>query len=67
VWADSVEGLSGPEDERDYLFSALMDIARGDQGSFAVTGRTPANPARVIVTVARFPRSAVTKIDMAPG
>jgi hypothetical protein len=65
--ADSVEGLSGPEDDRDYLFSALLDIAPGGQGGFDVTGRTPASPARVIVTVARFPRSAVIKIDMAPS
>ena len=65
IWADSVEGLSGPEDDRDYLFSNLMDIAPSDQASFDVTARTPTNPARVAVTVARFPRSAVIKVGMA--
>jgi hypothetical protein len=27
VWADSVEGLAGPDDRRDYQFGNLMDIA----------------------------------------
>ena len=31
VWADSVEGLAGPEDQRDYLFGNLMDIRPEDQ------------------------------------
>ncbi|HET9975201.1 MAG TPA: hypothetical protein VFQ68_43705 [Streptosporangiaceae bacterium] len=58
VWADSAEGLSGPEDRRDYLFSNLMDIAPAGQCAFDITSTTPASPSRVLVTVARFPRSS---------
>ena len=39
VWADSVEGLAGPEDQRDYLFGNLMDIRPEDQKGFDVTAR----------------------------
>jgi hypothetical protein len=66
VWADSVEGLAGPEDQRDYLFGNLMDIAPADQQAFEVTARTPANPSRVVVTVARFPRPSVRRVTTAP-
>lgn len=62
VWADSVEGLSGPDDSRDYLFSNLMDVAPADQHDFDVTGRMPSNANRVVVTVARFPRSSAIEI-----
>jgi hypothetical protein len=66
VWADSAEGLSGPGDQRDYVFGNLMDIAPGDQLSFDITKVTPAHPSRVIVTVARFPRSSVRHVTGAP-
>ena len=62
VWADSVEGLSGTEDQRDYMFGNLMDIAPADQHDFDITATTPANPSRVVVAVARFPRSSVRHI-----
>ncbi|HEY4854135.1 MAG TPA: hypothetical protein VII22_25390 [Streptosporangiaceae bacterium] len=62
VWADSVEGLTGPQDQRDYSFGNLMDIHPDDQNGFDITARTPADPRRVVVTVARFPRSAVVRI-----
>lgn len=65
VWADSVEGLAGPEDQRDYLFGNLMDIRPEDQKGFDVTARTPANPSRVMVTVARFPRASVVRVASA--
>jgi hypothetical protein len=65
VWADSVEGLAGPEDQRDYRFCNLMDVPPDVQGDFEVIGQTPSNPSRVIVTVALFPRRSVTRIDMA--
>jgi len=65
VWADSVEGLAGPDDRRDYHFGNLMDIAPAEQGGFEITGRTPAKPNRVLVTVARFPRMCVARVDMA--
>ena len=61
VWADSVEGLAGPEDQRDYLFGNLMDIRPEDQKGFDVTARTLTNPSRVVVTVARFPRASVVR------
>jgi len=66
VWADSVEGLSGPEDQRDYSFSNLMDIAPANHYAFDITATTPANPTRVAVTVARFPRSSVRHVTGAP-
>ncbi len=66
VWADSAEGLSGPEDRRDYLFSNLMDIAPAGQRAFDITATTPASPSRVLVTVARFPRSSVHHVMSVP-
>lgn len=66
VWADSVEGLSGPEDQRDYLFGNLMDIARADQHAFELTATTPASIDRIVVAVARFPRTSVLRISSAP-
>jgi hypothetical protein len=62
VWASSVEGLSGPEDQRDYLFCNLMDIDPEDKEDFDVTGIFSADPNRMIVTVARFPRSSVARV-----
>jgi hypothetical protein len=64
VWADSVQG-SRPEDQGDYHFGNLMDISPDEQSSFEIVGRAPAAPDRVLVTVARFPRRSVTRIDMA--
>lgn len=65
VWADSVEGLAGPEDDRDYLFSNLLDVPVSEQAAFQVTSTAQANPERVVVTVARFPRTAV--VDVTSG
>lgn len=65
VWADSVEGAAGPDDQRDYRFCNLMDVPPDMQQEFEVVGPAPTNPSRVIVTVARFPRSSVMHIDMA--
>jgi hypothetical protein len=62
IWADAVTGLSGPEDTRDYTFGVLMDIDPGLQDQFDVTARTPSNPRRVEVCVARFPRSSVRDV-----
>jgi hypothetical protein len=59
IWADSAEGFAGPEDDRDYTFCTLMDIDEAQQSDFEIIGRTPRNPRRVIVAVARFPRAAV--------
>lgn len=62
VWADSVEGLAGPDDTRDYRFSNLMDIAPERQADFAIDGRTPTDPRKVLVTSAVFPRAAVRTV-----
>jgi len=62
VWADAVEGLSRPDDGRDYTFGSLMDIDEVDQDEFEILARTPSNPRRVEVAVARFPRGAVRDI-----
>lgn len=62
VWADCVSGLSGPEDLRDHSFETLMNIEPALQGEFEVTGRTPSDPRRVLVEVARFPREAVREV-----
>lgn len=65
VWADSVEGISGPDDVRDYRFCNLMDVDPADQEWFEIVGRAPTNAARVIVTVARFPRPSVVTVNSA--
>jgi hypothetical protein len=62
IWAHAVDGLSDPKGDRDYLFGVLMDVEPGLQGEFEVTARTSANPRRVEVAVARFPRSSVQDI-----
>ena len=63
VWADSVEGLAGPEDQRDYRFESLVDATPDEQLQLHVSGRTPSNPERVLVTVARFPRECVASVS----
>lgn len=63
VWADAVAGLAGPDDQRDYSFGCLMDIDPALQSKFEVTARTPSNPRRVEVLVARFPRATVRDIQ----
>jgi hypothetical protein len=35
------------------------------KGGFEIAGKTTAMPSRVLVTVARFPRGSVARIDMA--
>jgi hypothetical protein len=63
VWADAVEGLAGPDHPRDYSFGCLMDIEPALQDQFDVTARTPSNPRRVWVLVARFPWATVRDIQ----
>jgi hypothetical protein len=63
IWADSAEGSAGPDDTRDYTFCSLMDIDEAEQDGFEIVDRTPSNPRRVLVAVARFPRSAVARTD----
>jgi hypothetical protein len=54
VWADSV----GEEDGY-FVFSVLVDATKQEQELLDVTGHTPTNPDRVIITVARFPTQAI--------
>ena len=63
VWADSYSA-----EDRDYVFSALVDASLEEQGypDIEITNRTPSNPERVVVTVARFPRSEVASIASGP-
>ena len=69
VWADSVEGLAGSEDRRDYRFCCLMDVERASQFRLDVVGETVPPSERVIVTVAKFPRGSVKAVSsgMAAG
>jgi len=62
VWADSFS-----EDDGNYVFGALVDASRDEQEypNIEITNRTPSNPDRVVVTVARFPCSAVASIASA--
>ena len=62
VWADAVTGCAGPDDDSDYVFGVLMDMDLDQQVLVEVTARTPSNPRRVEVAVARFPRQAVAKV-----
>jgi hypothetical protein len=43
-----------------------MDIAPADQRTFDITATRPTDPCRVIVTVARFPRSSVRHVTGVP-
>jgi hypothetical protein len=57
VWSD---GYSEVDD--DFIFGALVDASPEEQSALDVTSRTPSNPLRVVIAVARFPSSAVQKI-----
>jgi hypothetical protein len=66
IWADGVEGLddttAGPEH---IVFSVLMDVDVFLQTEFERTGRTKPPGRRVVVAVARFPRSTVKEVRSA--
>jgi hypothetical protein len=57
IWAD---GYSEADD--DLVFGALVDAPPEEQAALDVISRTPSNPARVVVALACFPRSAVETI-----
>lgn len=60
VWANS---CSSPTAEDDwYTFGVLVDASREEQWSSEVLARTPANPGRVEVCVARFEAQAVKSV-----
>lgn len=62
VYADCVTGLSAPDETSDYVFGSLMDVSTEVQEEFEVAARTPSDPRRVEVMVARFPRAAVPDV-----
>ena len=57
VWADSYS-----EDGGEIVFAALADASAQEQEELDVVGRTPSNPARVVVALARFPATAVVTV-----
>jgi hypothetical protein len=61
VWADGYQELDGY-----YVFGVLADAdAESEIDGLDVTGRTPSNPLRVIVTLARFRVDEVAQIASA--
>ena len=58
VWADGYQELDG-----DYVFGVLVDAEEAsDIDSLDIAGRTPSNPLRVIVALARFRIDDVAEI-----
>lgn len=57
IWADAYS-----ETEGWYEFCVLADAEEVEQSGLEITGRTPSNPRRVIVTVARVPQELVSSI-----
>ncbi|MET8545102.1 hypothetical protein ABZW03_31325 [Kitasatospora sp. NPDC004799] len=60
LWADGYT-----EDEGAYLFSLLVRATEAEQAELDVTARTPADPSRVAITVARIPLSEVRDLHTA--
>ncbi len=63
VWADMVTGLSGDEDQRDYEFGVVVDLAPDDQTEYDVSAKTLPIRDGAVVTVARFPRASVIDVN----
>lgn len=60
VWAD---GYSGSDDEdQDYEFSVMVDVAPGDQTEYEVSPHALPIRDGVMATVVRFPRASVSRI-----
>jgi hypothetical protein len=57
VWADSYQEL-----DAFVIFSTLIDAERPPQDSTLIVARTPSNPLRLDVAVARFRKSDVSDI-----
>ncbi len=60
LWADAYA-----TEENAYVFSVLVRATATEQVELDVTARTPADPARVAVTVARIPRAEVRHVHTA--
>ena len=57
VWSDGYSEVG-----ECFVFGALVDATPEEQAVLDVTNRTPSNPLRVIIALARFPVSAVAKV-----
>ena len=60
VWADGCQEIDGF-----YVFGVLVDAETDPGGNVMVTNRTPSNPARVVIALARFPIDEVADISSA--
>jgi hypothetical protein len=58
VWADAYSEADGF-----YVFGVLVDVANEPADHVLVSARTPSNPARMEVAVARFPVGVVSDIS----
>ncbi|MFI5527738.1 hypothetical protein ACIA8O_04185 [Kitasatospora sp. NPDC051853] len=60
LWADAYAM------EKDaYVFSILLRAAAAEQAEFEVTARTPTDPDRIAIAVARLPRREVRQLHTA--
>ena len=57
IWADGYSEADGW-----YEFTVLADAEDSEQQQLEIAGRTPSNPRRVLVTVARVPQEIVASI-----
>jgi hypothetical protein len=57
VWADDYQELGDY-----YDFGIHVDVEGNLGATLVVTSRTPSDPSRVIISLARFPKVAVAKI-----
>ncbi|MGW2349030.1 hypothetical protein [Actinacidiphila glaucinigra] len=60
LWADGYSHVRG-----EYVFSNLVRLSVRDQAHADVTARTPADPERVMVAVARIAAESVTAVHTA--
>jgi hypothetical protein len=60
VWADGFQELDGY-----VVFTALVDVERAPEDSILIMGKTPSNPLRLDVAVARFPENDVSDVSSA--
>ncbi len=57
IWASAFSKENGV-----YLFDNLADASDDEQARLEITARTPSNPERVMVLVARIPAAAVHEV-----
>jgi hypothetical protein len=61
VWADGYQELDGQ-----YVFGVLATSPEPPHASILVTGRTPTDPSRVIIALARIPIDTVAELHTVP-